>query len=96
LKIETLNEAKKEKVKLKQQEKVEAAPVGRPRLLKVPFGSTSKALYLIEEVAAKYPGNDPLELLIELKSYSVKMKTRYRVDGEKLTPENLAKEAKLQ
>jgi len=79
LKIETLKDAKKEKVKIKKEEKHTPEPEQPPLVLALNLMPDPKIAEELMCLAEKYPGNRPLELHIKSKLADVIIESRMRV-----------------
>ncbi len=79
LKIETLKDAKKEKVKIKKEEKHTPEPEQPPLVLALNLIPDPKIAEELMCLAEKYPGNRPLELHIKSKLADVIIESRMRV-----------------
>jgi len=79
LKIESLKDAKKEKVKVKKEQKHTPEPVADPVVLAMsllPDGKMIEELYCL---AQKYPGRHPLKLAIKSKLSDVIIESKMKV-----------------
>ena len=79
LKIETLKDAKKEKVKIKKEEKHTPEPEQPPLILALNLMPDPKIAEELMCLAEKHPGNRPLELHIKSKLADVIIESRMRV-----------------
>lgn len=79
LKIETLKDARKEKVKIKKEEKHTPEPEQLPLILALNLMPDPKIAEELMCLAEKYPGNRPLELHIKSKLADVIIESRMRV-----------------
>ncbi len=80
LKIESLKDAKKEKVKVKKEEKHTPEPIQPPLILALnlmPDAKIAEELFCLVE---KYPGKRPLELRIKSKLADVIVESKYKVN----------------
>jgi len=79
LKIETLKDARKEKVKIKKEEKHTPEPERPPLILALNLMPDPKIAEELMCLAEKYPGNRPLELHIKSKLADVIIESRMKV-----------------
>ncbi len=79
LKIETLKDAKKEKVKLKKEEKHTPEPEQPPLILSLNLMPDPKIAEELMCLAERYPGKRPLELHIKSKLADVVIESRVKV-----------------
>ncbi len=79
LKIESLKEAKKEKVKVKKEEKHTPEPDAPPLILALNLMPDSKIVEELMCLVQRYPGKRPLQLHIKSKLADVVIESRYRV-----------------
>jgi len=84
LKIETLKDAKKEKVKIKKEEKHTPEPEQPPLILALNLMPDPKIAEELMCLAEKYPGNRPLELHIKSKLADVIIESRMKVSERML------------
>jgi len=88
LKIESLKEAKKEKIKVKKEEKHTPEPILEPLVLSINLMPDSKIIEDLFCLAQKYSGNHPLQLSIKSKLSDVIIESKIKVSR------SLLKEAK--
>ncbi len=79
IKIESLKDAKKEKVKVKKEIKHTPEPDAPPLILSVNLMPDSKVVEELLCLVEKYPGNRPLELHIKSKLADVVIESRIKV-----------------
>jgi len=79
LKIETLKDAKKEKVKVKKEEKHTPEPEQPPLILALNLMPSPEIAEELMCLAERYPGNRPLELHIKSKLADVVIESRIKV-----------------
>ncbi len=79
LKIESLKDAKKEKVKIKKEQKHTPEPEQPPLILAVNLMPDSKTVEDLMCLVERYPGKRPLELRIKSKLADVIIESRYKV-----------------
>ena len=79
LKIETLNDAKREKVKVKKEIKHTPEPEQPPVILAVNLMPDSKIVEELMCLVERYPGKRPLQLRIKSKLADVVIESKYRV-----------------
>ncbi|HHH19261.1 MAG TPA: DNA polymerase III subunit alpha, partial [Campylobacterales bacterium] len=79
LKIESLKDAKKEKVKLKKEEKHTPEPEVAPIILALNLMPDAKIVEELYCLAEKYPGQHPLELRIKSKLSDIIIESKMRV-----------------
>ncbi len=89
LKIESLKDAKKEKVKIKREQKHTTSPEEQPPIiLAIDLMPDTKVIEELYSLATKYPGNRPLQLQIRSRLADVVIESNLYVN------ENLLNEAK--
>ncbi len=86
LKIESLKDAKKEKVKVKKEEKHTPEPEQPPLILALKLMPDAKIVEELMCLVEKYPGKRPLELHIKSKLADVIIESKMRV-SELILPE---------
>ncbi len=79
LKIESLKDAKKEKVKVKKEQKHTPEPEQPPLILAVNLMPDAKTVEELMCLVERYPGKRPLELHIKSKLADVIIESKYRV-----------------
>jgi len=79
LKIESLKDAKKEKVKVKKEQKHTPEPDQPPLILALNLMPDSKTVEELMCLVERYPGKRPLELHIKSKLADVVIESRYKV-----------------
>jgi len=79
LKIESLKDAKKEKVKVKKEQKHTPEPEQPPLILAVNLMPDAKVVEELMCLVERYPGKRPLELHIKSKLADVVIESRYKV-----------------
>ncbi len=79
LKIESLKDAKKEKVKVKKEQKHTPEPEQPPLILAVNLMPDAKTVEDLMCLVERYPGKRPLELHIKSKLADVIIESKYRV-----------------
>jgi DNA polymerase-3 subunit alpha len=79
LKIESLKDAKKEKIKVKKEEKHVEEPEQPPLILALNLMPDPKIAEELMCLAAKYPGKRPLELHIKSKLADVVIESKMKV-----------------
>ena len=79
LKIESLKDAKKEKVKVKKEQKHTPEPEQPPLILALNLMPDSKTVEDLMCLVERYPGKRPLELRIKSKLADVIIESRYKV-----------------
>ncbi len=79
LKIESLKDAKKEKVKVKKEQKHTPEPEQPPLILALNLMPDSKTVEELMCLVERYPGKRPLELHIKSKLADVVIESRYKV-----------------
>jgi DNA polymerase-3 subunit alpha len=79
LKIESLKDAKKEKVKVKKEQKHTPEPNQPPLILALNLMPDSKTVEELMCLVERYPGKRPLELHIKSKLADVVIESRYKV-----------------
>jgi DNA polymerase-3 subunit alpha len=84
LKIESLKDAKKEKIKVKKEEKHTPEPEQPPLILALNLMPDAKIAEELFCLAEKYPGNRPLELHIKSKLADVIIESKMRVSESML------------
>ena len=89
LKIETLKDARKEKVKIKKEEKHTPEPERPPLILALNLMPDPEIAEALMCLAEKYPGNRPLELHIKSKLADVIIESRMKVS------ESIIEEARI-
>jgi DNA polymerase-3 subunit alpha len=82
-KIETLQEAKKEKVKVqKEKKRVAEEPLQPPLILALNLMPDAKVAEAFSDLVEKYPGKRPLELHIKSKLADVVIESKYKVSEQ--------------
>jgi DNA polymerase-3 subunit alpha len=79
LKIESIKDAKKEKIKVRKEEKHTPEPEQPPLILALNLMPDAKIAEELFCLAEKYPGNRPLELHIKSKLADVIVESRIKV-----------------
>ncbi len=74
LKIETLKEAQKEKVRTKHVEKEEP-----PLTIAIPYVETNETIYKLQEIVANNQGKRALKVIVKTKLADIELETGYRV-----------------
>jgi len=81
LKIESLKDAKKEKVKVLKEQKHTPEPILEPLILAINLMPDSKVIEDLFCLAQKYPGNHPLQLAIKSKLSDVIIESKMKVSS---------------
>ena len=79
LKIESLKDAKKEKIKVKKEEKHTPEPQSEPLILAMNLLPDEKMIEELYCLAQKYPGRHPLKLTIKSKLQDIIIESKMRV-----------------
>jgi DNA polymerase-3 subunit alpha len=79
LKISSIKDAKKTKIKVKKEEKHTPEPVQPPLILSVNLMPDSKTVEELMCLVDRYPGKRPLELHIKSKLADVIIESKYKV-----------------
>jgi DNA polymerase-3 subunit alpha len=79
LKIESLDEAIKEKVKIKKEEKFTPEPEGEPIIIAINLMPDTRVAEDLMCLAQKYPGNHPLSLKVRSKLADVIIESKVKV-----------------
>jgi DNA polymerase-3 subunit alpha len=82
LKIESIDDASKEKVKVKVEEKYTQEPDGKPLIIAINLMPDPKIAEELMCLAQKHPGNHPLSLKIRSKLADVVIESKVRVSKE--------------